>query len=54
MNINFEYLKNVIIKYMSSRTAEAKQLLRVIATLLHFSRDEENRIKAFLASQSWF
>ncbi|GAA6066865.1 golgin subfamily A member 1 isoform X1, partial [Tachysurus ichikawai] len=46
--INFEYLKHVVLKFMSSREAEAYQLIRAISVLLHFTREEEDMLKQTL------
>ena len=37
---NLEYLKNVVIHYMSADAPSQEQLLVPIATVLHFSSDE--------------
>ncbi|KAI5622151.1 golgin subfamily A member 1 isoform X1, partial [Silurus asotus] len=53
--INFEYLKHVVLKFMSSREAEAFQLIRAVSVLLHFSREEEDMLKQTLEyKMSWF
>ncbi|XP_031732664.1 golgin subfamily A member 1 isoform X1 [Anarrhichthys ocellatus] len=53
--INFEYLKHVILKFMSSREAEAFQLIRAVSVLLNFSREEEDMLKQTLEyKMSWF
>ncbi|XP_060927767.1 golgin subfamily A member 1 isoform X1 [Limanda limanda] len=53
--INFEYLKHVILKFMSSREAEAYQLIRAVSVLLNFTRDEEDMVKQTLEyKMSWF
>ncbi|XP_028269026.1 golgin subfamily A member 1 isoform X2 [Parambassis ranga] len=53
--INFEYLKHVVLKFMSSRDAEAYQLIRAVAVLLNFSREEEEMLKQTLEyKMSWF
>lgn len=54
LEVNFMYLKNVIIKYMTTSSAEAKQLLKVISTVLRFTKAEENKIKAHMDNaDSW-
>lgn len=54
LEVNFMYLKNVIIKYMTTGTADARQLLKVISTVLRFTRAEENKVKAYLdGANSW-
>ncbi|XP_017322943.1 golgin subfamily A member 1 isoform X2 [Ictalurus punctatus] len=53
--INFEYLKHVVLKFMSSREAEAYQLIRAVSVLLHFTREEEDMLKQMLEyKMSWF
>ncbi|XP_076005568.1 golgin subfamily A member 1 isoform X2 [Genypterus blacodes] len=53
--INFEYLKHVVLKFMSSREAEAFQLIRAVSVLLNFTRDEEDMLKQTLEyKMSWF
>lgn len=53
--INFEYLKHVVLKFMSSRDAEAFQLIRAVAVLLNFTREEEEMLKQTLEyKMSWF
>ncbi|KAI4884273.1 hypothetical protein NFI96_014361 [Prochilodus magdalenae] len=53
--INFEYLKHVVLKFMSSREAEAFQLIKAVSVLLHFTREEEDMLKQTLEyKMSWF
>lgn len=53
--INFEYLKHVVLKFMSSREAEAYQLIRAVSVLLSFTREEEDMLKQTLEyKMSWF
>uniref|UniRef100_A0A8C9TN17 Golgin subfamily A member 1 n=1 Tax=Scleropages formosus TaxID=113540 RepID=A0A8C9TN17_SCLFO len=53
--INFEYLKHVVLKFMSSREAEAYQLIKAVSVLLNFTREEENMLKETLEyKMSWF
>ncbi|XP_062855533.1 golgin subfamily A member 1 [Trichomycterus rosablanca] len=53
--INFEYLKHVVLKFMSSREAEAFQLIRAVSVLLHFTNEEEDMLKQTLEyKMSWF
>ncbi|XP_014823465.1 PREDICTED: golgin subfamily A member 1 isoform X3 [Poecilia mexicana] len=53
--INFEYLKHVVLKFMSSREAEAYQLIRAVSVLLNFTREEEDMLKQTLEyKMSWF
>ncbi|XP_069039253.1 golgin subfamily A member 1 isoform X2 [Lepisosteus oculatus] len=53
--INFEYLKHVVLKFMSSSDAEAYQLIKAVSVLLNFTREEENMLKETLEyKMSWF
>ncbi|XP_037115364.1 golgin subfamily A member 1 isoform X4 [Syngnathus acus] len=53
--INFEYLKHVVLKFMSSREAEAYQLIRAVSVLLNFTHEEEDMLKQTLEyKMSWF
>uniref|UniRef100_A0A672HLQ9 Golgin subfamily A member 1 n=1 Tax=Salarias fasciatus TaxID=181472 RepID=A0A672HLQ9_SALFA len=53
--INFEYLKHVVLKFMSCREAEAFQLIRAVSVLLNFTREEEDMLKQTLEyKMSWF
>lgn len=53
--INFEYLKHVVLKFMSSREAEAYQLIKAVSVLLNFTREEEDMLKQTLEyKMSWF
>lgn len=53
--INFDYLKHVVLKFMSSREAEAFQLIRAVSVLLHFTEEEEDMLKQTLEyKMSWF
>ncbi|XP_061622323.1 golgin subfamily A member 1 isoform X3 [Phyllopteryx taeniolatus] len=53
--INFEYLKHVVLKFMSSRETEAYQLIRAVSVLLNFTREEEDMLKQTLEyKMSWF
>uniref|UniRef100_A0A3P8VKQ3 Golgin subfamily A member 1 n=1 Tax=Cynoglossus semilaevis TaxID=244447 RepID=A0A3P8VKQ3_CYNSE len=53
--INFEYLKHVVLKFMSCREAEAFHLIRAVSVLLHFTREEEDMLKQTLEyKMSWF
>lgn len=47
-DVNFQYLKHVVIKFMCSREDEALQLIRAVATLLEFSPQEEEHVKGYL------
>ncbi|KAK1155673.1 golgin subfamily A member 1 isoform X1 [Acipenser oxyrinchus oxyrinchus] len=53
--INLEYLKHVVLKFMSSREAEAYQLIKAVSMLLNFTREEEDMLKQTLEyKMSWF
>lgn len=54
-DINFKYLKHVIIKFLTSREYEAQHLTRAVATLLKFSPEEEKLLHDTLEwKMSWF
>lgn len=54
-DVNFKYLKHVIIKFLTSREYEAQHLTRAVATLLKFSPDEEKLLNDTLQwKMSWF
>ncbi|XP_015681613.1 golgin subfamily A member 1 [Protobothrops mucrosquamatus] len=53
--VNFEYLKHVVLKFMSSRESEALHLIKALSVLLSFSPEEENMVKETLEyKMSWF
>ncbi|KAM8801222.1 golgin subfamily A member 1 isoform 2-T3 [Rhynchonycteris naso] len=53
--INLEYLKHVVLKFMSCREAEAFHLVKAVSVLLNFSQEEENMLRATLEyKMSWF
>lgn len=53
--VNFRYLKHVILKFLTSRELEAKHLIRAVSTLLHLSPEEEKLIADTLNwKTSWF
>ncbi|KAK7077486.1 hypothetical protein SK128_024884, partial [Halocaridina rubra] len=53
--VSHEYLKHVIIKYLTSREYEAVQLTRAVATLLHMTPEEERLLRETLEwKMSWF
>ncbi|XP_065076077.1 golgin subfamily A member 1 [Ochlerotatus camptorhynchus] len=53
--VNFRYLKHVIIKFLTSREVEARQLVKAVATLLHLSYEEEKLLQDTLTwKMSWF
>lgn len=52
--INFEYLRNVLFKYMTSSEYEAQHLVKAIVTLLEFSPNQEEAIREALERRmSW-
>ncbi|XP_012262598.2 golgin subfamily A member 1 isoform X1 [Athalia rosae] len=54
-DVNFKYLKHVLIKFLTSREYEALHLTRAVATLLHFSPEEEKLLQETLEwKMSWF
>ncbi|KAL1123799.1 hypothetical protein AAG570_001570 [Ranatra chinensis] len=54
-DINFLYLKHVIIKFLTCREYEAPHLTKAIATLLKLTPDEESHLKETLDwRMSWF
>nr|XP_033330070.1 golgin subfamily A member 1 isoform X3 [Megalopta genalis] len=54
-DVNFKYLKHVLIKFLTSREYEALHLTRAVATLLHFSPEEERLLQETLEwKMSWF
>lgn len=49
LSVNFEYLKNVVYKFITSSDYESqKQLIKAIATLLQFNREQETVIRETL------
>ncbi|KAJ1146303.1 hypothetical protein NDU88_012580 [Pleurodeles waltl] len=53
--INFEYLKHVVLKFMSCRETEAFHLIKAVSVLLNFTREEEDMLKETLEyKMSWF
>ena len=55
-DINFKYLQNVVLKFITSNDHESqKQLVKAISTLLKFSPEEEAIVKQSLETRtSWF
>ncbi|KAK7094843.1 golgin subfamily A member 1-like isoform X2 [Littorina saxatilis] len=54
-DVNFQYLKHVVLKFMLSREAEAVQLIKAVAVLLNFTHQEQQMIKQTLEwKMSWF
>ncbi|CAL4097368.1 unnamed protein product, partial [Meganyctiphanes norvegica] len=53
--VNSEYLKHVIIKFLTSRESEAVRLTKAVATLLHMTPEEERLLRDTLDwKMSWF
>ncbi|XP_062136343.1 golgin subfamily A member 1 isoform X1 [Drosophila sulfurigaster albostrigata] len=53
--VNFKYLKHVIIKFLTSREVEARHLVRAVSTLLQLSQEEEKLLHDTLDyKMSWF
>ncbi|XP_012158955.1 golgin subfamily A member 1 [Ceratitis capitata] len=53
--VNFKYLKHVIVKFLTSREVEARHLIRAVATLLKLTKDEEKLLQDTLNwKMSWF
>lgn len=54
-DINFKYMKHVLIKFLTSSEYEAQQLTKAVATLLKLNSEEERLIKDTLEWRcSWF
>jgi golgin subfamily A protein 1 len=54
-DVNFQYLKNVVIKFLCCRDAEAVHLIKAIAMLLELSNEEEKYMRDFFDYKlSWF
>jgi len=50
-----EYLKNVLIKFVSSNQQEALQLIKAISMILSFTTEEERTVRENLRNKSsWF
>ncbi|XP_053657847.1 golgin subfamily A member 1 [Anopheles marshallii] len=53
--VNFRYLKHVIIKFLTSREVEARHLIKAVSTLLQLSYEEEKLLQDTLNwKMSWF
>ncbi|XP_039439644.1 golgin subfamily A member 1 [Culex pipiens pallens] len=53
--VNFRYLKHVIIKFLTSREVEAKHLIKAVSALLKLSFEEEKLLQDTLTRKiSWF
>lgn len=54
-DVNFIYLKHVIIKFLTSREYEAQHLTKAVSTLLKLTREEEKLLHDTLDwKMSWF
>ncbi|CAH1977301.1 unnamed protein product [Acanthoscelides obtectus] len=54
-DVNFKYLKHVVLKFLTSREYEAQHLIKAISTLLKFTSEEEKLIQDTLEwRKSWF
>ncbi|CAL1540795.1 unnamed protein product [Lymnaea stagnalis] len=54
-DVNFQYLKHVVLKFMLSRESEAIQLIKAVSMLLNFTHQEQQLIKETLEwKMSWF
>ncbi|ESN95991.1 hypothetical protein HELRODRAFT_178912 [Helobdella robusta] len=54
-DLNFKYLKHVLLKFLLSREHEALQLIKVLSTLLRFDCNEEELLRETLKwKTSWF
>ncbi|EDS28846.1 omega-crystallin [Culex quinquefasciatus] len=53
--VNFRYLKHVIIKFLTSREVEAKHLIKAVSALLKLTFEEEKLLQDTLTRKiSWF
>ncbi|KAJ6645576.1 Golgin subfamily A member 1 [Pseudolycoriella hygida] len=53
--VNFKYLKHVILKFLTSREVEARHLIRAVGTLLQLNQEEEKLLHDTLSFRmSWF
>ncbi len=53
--VTLKYVRHVIFKFLTSPEVEAKQMIRALATILHFSLDEEKTLQEYLDwKMSWF
>ena len=54
-DINFNYLRHVVLKFMLSRESEALHLIKAVAMLLDFTSDEQKMLRETLEyKMSWF
>ncbi|XP_001360949.3 golgin subfamily A member 1 [Drosophila pseudoobscura] len=53
--VNFQYLKHVVVKFLTSREVEARHLIRAVSTLLQLTSEEEKLLHDTLNwKMSWF
>ncbi|XP_058825805.1 golgin subfamily A member 1 [Topomyia yanbarensis] len=53
--VNFRYLKHVIIKFLTSREVEARHLVKAVSTLLQLTYEEEKLLQDTITwKKSWF
>lgn len=54
-DVNFKYLKHVVIKFLTSKDYEAQHLTKAISTVLKFTPEEEKLINDTIEwKKSWF
>lgn len=54
-DVNFKYLKHVVLKFLTSREYEAIHLVKAVSVLLNFTNEEEKILKETLEwKMSWF
>ncbi|KAG8223653.1 hypothetical protein J437_LFUL001760 [Ladona fulva] len=54
-DVNFQYLKHVVVKFLTSREYEAQQLTRAVSTLLRLNAEEERLLRETVQWRaSWF
>ncbi|XP_031622115.1 golgin subfamily A member 1 [Contarinia nasturtii] len=54
-DVNFKYLKHVILKFLTSREVEARHLIRAVGTLLNLNHEEEQLLHETLNFKvGWF
>lgn len=54
-DVNFKYMKHVVLKFLCSREYEAIHLIKALSVLLNFSNEEEKLLKETLEwKMSWF
>ena len=53
--VNFRYLKHVVLKFLTCRNVEARHLIKAVSTLLHLSFEEEKLLHdTIMWKLSWF